>query len=171
MANITYRHAIPTLADIPNSTTVKSEPLTLEEIDANFKSLDNAIAETVNVAGTIPTSIKNTSNVFTKNQSVAPVSPSIVSGSVSTNSSLSNNFRIVLTANVYINKPSNLTDGMILNFFFKQVGGPWTVTYHPSFLFPNGTPPVHSAKVDFMSCYYDATDDVLCCNLLKNYNV
>lgn len=171
MANITYRHSIPSINDIPVSNVVKEEPLSLEEIDINFRSLDNGIAQTVVLAGGIPATIRNTVNVFSKNQSVAPVNAVLSSGNVIIDASLSNNFKITLNNNYYMPKPTNLTDGMILNFYIKQngVGGPWNINYASQFLFVDGVPPTHSANPDYMTCYYDATDDVLVCNLLQNF--
>jgi hypothetical protein len=51
MANITYRTPIPTP---PASTTVKNAPLTHEEIDGNFKSLDNSVADLTAVVQQVP---------------------------------------------------------------------------------------------------------------------
>jgi hypothetical protein len=50
MANITYRNS--TTPTLPTSNTAKGTLLTFDEVDGNFKSLDNAITT---VAATVPT--------------------------------------------------------------------------------------------------------------------
>lgn len=113
-----------------------------------------------------------TTNVFTKNQSVAPVV--LVSGAtVAVDASLSNNFRLTLAANATLANPANLTDGMVLNFYFRQdaVGGR-TLAYGTKYTFLSGSAPVLSTAanaVDFMSCYYDGPSDKLICSLGKGF--
>ena len=109
-------------------------------------------------------------NVFTKNQSVAP--SILTSGaSIAVNAGLSNNFRLVIGVNATLANPTNLTDGMVLNFRIKQdATGSRTLAYGTAYKFPGGTPPALSTganAVDFISCYYDGTDAVLACNISK----
>jgi len=112
-------------------------------------------------------------NVFTKNQSVAP--SALISGSsIATDASLSNNFKLVLGANATLSNPTNLTDGMVLNFRIKQdATGSRTLAYGSKFKFPGGIAPLLSTApnaVDLLSGYYDSTDDTICCNLSKGFS-
>jgi len=113
-----------------------------------------------------------TINVFTKNQSVAPVV--LASGAVvAVDASLSNNFRLTLDTNATLSNPKNLTDGMVLNFYIRQDGvGGRTMAYGSKYTFPSGVIPTLStaaSAVDFMSCYYDSTSDKLLCSMGKGY--
>lgn len=111
-------------------------------------------------------------NVFTKNQSVAPAA--LVSGAnVVVNAALSNNFKLVLAVNAVLDNPTNLTDGMVLNVRIKQdATGGRTLAYGTAYKFPGGTAPVLSTTVnavDLMSCYYDSTDGTLACSMSKGF--
>lgn len=46
MANITYRNS--TTPTVPEGTTAKTTPLTIDEVDGNFKSLNDAKMEKSN---------------------------------------------------------------------------------------------------------------------------
>lgn len=111
-------------------------------------------------------------NVFTKNQSVGP--SALTSGAtIAVDASLSNNFKLVLGVNATLSNPTNLTDGMVLNFRIKQdATGSRTLAYGTIYKFPGGAAPALSTAanaVDLMSCYYDSTDGALACNLSKGY--
>lgn len=113
---------------------------------------------------------EGTVNVFTKNQSVAAVS--LGSGvSPAIDAALSNNFKITLGANNTLVDPTNLTEGMILNFAITQdATGGRTLAYGSLFKFPGGTVPTLSTAAnakDFMSCYFDG--GVLLCSLNKGF--
>jgi len=115
---------------------------------------------------------ETTVNVFTKNQSVLPVilTPGVT---VNTDAALSNNFTLTAAQNFTLANPTNLTDGMILNFRIKQdATGGRVVTWGSKFKFPGGTAGVLSTTanaVDFMSCYYDGPSDTLDCVLNKAF--
>ena len=115
---------------------------------------------------------ETTVNVFTKNQSVRPVilTPGVM---VNTDAALSNNFTLTAAQNFTLANPTNLTDGMILNFRIKQdATGSRVVTWGSKFKFPGGTAGVLSTTanaVDFMSCYYDGPSDTLDCVLNKAF--
>ena len=115
---------------------------------------------------------ETTVNVFTKNQSVLPVilTPGVT---VNTDAALSNNFTLTAAQNFTLANPTNLTDGMILNFRIKQdATGSRVVTWGSKFKFPGGTAGVLSTTanaVDFMSCYYDGPSDTLDCVLNKAF--
>lgn len=113
----------------------------------------------------------STVNVFTKNQSVTPVV--LTDGAtIAVDAALSNNFRVTLAGNRTLANPTNLTDGMVLNFKIKQDGtGGRTLAYGSKYKWSGGTAPVLStaaAAVDFISAYYDGADDILICNLVKD---
>jgi hypothetical protein len=102
-------------------------------------------------------------NVFQKNQSVTPINNNSVSGTITPNAALTNNFNYTILGNTVIANPDGLTDGMILNFYIKMGGaGSYTVTFGSKYKFT--TVPTISTTTnskDFMSCYYVASDDVL----------
>lgn len=103
-------------------------------------------------------------NVFTKNQSVAPVTAS-VSGTYTADASASNNFEITLTGNLVLANPTNLVAGMVLNFELLEDGtGTHTITLGSLFKFPGGTVPtwiITANAKNFISAYYDGA--VLLC--------
>lgn len=110
--------------------------------------------------------------VFTKNQSVSP--NGLTDGAtISVDASLSNNFKVTIAGNRTLANPTNMTDGMVLNFRIKQdATGSRTLAYGTKYKFPGGTAPVLSTAanaVDFMSCYYDSTDDTLACVMSKGF--
>lgn len=104
-------------------------------------------------------------NVFAKTQSVTPQINATATGTVTPDASLSNNWRLTLTGNLTLANPTNLTDGMVLNFRLKQdATGGRTHTFGSKFKWPAGTQPVWvttANAVNFFSCYYDAGDDIL----------
>jgi hypothetical protein len=116
-----------------------------------------------------PVGTVGTLNVFTANQSVAPV----VLSSGAVDAALSNNFRLLMQADGVLANPGNLTNGMVLNFCVEQdATGGRLLAYSSKYKFPAGAVPVLSVAagaVDFMSCYYDAAADALLCNMSKGY--
>lgn len=99
-------------------------------------------------------------NVFQKNQSVAPVIVS-TSGTYTPDASLTNNWQITMTGNLTLANPTNLTAGMMLNFCLDEDGtGGRTITLGNLFKFDSGTVPTWittaSAK-NFISGYYDGS--------------
>jgi hypothetical protein len=113
----------------------------------------------------------STTNTWTKAQSVTPVLNVTATGTITPDATASNNFSYVLTGNLTLANPTSPTDGQILNFRFKQdATGSRTLTCGSAFKFAGGTSPILSTAanaVDFMSCYYDATDATYSCSLLK----
>lgn len=71
-----------------------------------------------------------------------------------------------------VGNPTNLRDGMALNFKLKQdATGSRTLAYASKYKFPGGTAPTlttTASRTDLLCCLYDSTDDVLMCNLLKD---
>jgi hypothetical protein len=109
-------------------------------------------------------------NVFAKNQSVTPITLTDAT-TIAVDASLSNNFKVVLGGNRTLGNPTNLTDGMVLNFKIKQDGtGSRTLAYGSKYKWASGTVPVLSTAInaiDFFSAYYDSTDDILIGNFVK----
>ena len=127
---------------------------------------------TVTIPATTGTvALRETANVFTKNQSVTPVALT-ASTTVTVDVSLSNNFKLTPTSNFTLANPTNLTDGMIVNIRFKQGATPYTIAYGTKFKFPGGTAAAltaSSSAIDFLSMYYDSTDDRLECVMNKRF--
>lgn len=126
--------------------------------------------QTLNQAAT------NTTNVFTKNQSVASVAL-IPGASVAVDASLSNNFTLAIGANATftLQNPTNLTDGMVLNFVLVQdATGGRAVTWGSKYKFPGGAAftglSTTGNAIDFVSCYYRASTDQMYCVLNKAYS-
>jgi hypothetical protein len=110
--------------------------------------------------------------VWEANQRVAPVA--LVSGAtVNTDAALSNNFTLTAAHTFTLANPTNLADGMVLNFLIKQdATGSRVATWGSKFTFPGGADGVLSTAanaVDFMSCYYDGAADKLICVLNKAF--
>ena len=96
-------------------------------------------------------------NVFTANQSVAPVS--LVDGAnIATDASLGNNFEVTLGGNRTLDNPSNATGGMVCNWVIRQDGtGGRTLTFGSAFDFGTAGAPTLSTGAnvaDFFSAYY-----------------
>jgi len=119
---------------------------------------------------------RTTVNVYTKNQSVLPVQMANAS-TVPIDASLSNNFKTVSTGfsqSFTLQNPTNLTDGMVLNFRFRQdaTGGRVMTPGSKYKGAGGGSSLVLSTApnaVDFMSCYYDLDSDTLDCVLNKAF--
>ncbi|MES2942926.1 MAG: hypothetical protein V4772_08660 [Pseudomonadota bacterium] len=105
-----------------------------------------------------------TSNVFAGNQSSLPVSLTS-STTIATNAALSNNFKVTLAHNTTFANPTNMTDGMVLNYKIKQdATGNRTAVFGSKWNFGAAGVPLlgtTAGSIDFISAYYDADDDVL----------
>lgn len=102
-----------------------------------------------------------------RNHRVTPVT--LTDGAnIAVDASLSNNFKVTLGGNRTLDNPTNLADGMVLNFVIKQDGtGGRTLAFGSKYDFGDaGTPTLTSGanKIDFMSCYYDSAADKLLCS-------
>lgn len=100
--------------------------------------------------------IKAKVNVWTKNQSVTPVTLTS-STSIATDATLSNNFYLLLAHTGILNNPSNATDGMILNYTIVVDGtGGRVLTLDSDFVPYDGSPALLSTAdaVNLLSCHY-----------------
>lgn len=105
-----------------------------------------------------------TANEWTANQRVKPVT--LTDGTqIATDASLSNNFRVVLGGNRTLDNPTNLADGMTLNWVIVQdATGSRTLTFGSAFDWGGGAAPFLSTAanaIDMVSAYYDATSGKL----------
>lgn len=117
----------------------------------------------------ISTQFKLAINVFTKNQSVVPVAL-VDAANIATDASSSNNFRVTLTATRILDNPTNLTDGMVLNWKIIN-GGAFNLTYGSKFKWDGGTAPtltLGAGKVDLISGIYYADDGFILCAMGKD---
>lgn len=115
-------------------------------------------------------------NVWTKNQSV-PFVTLTDGATINTDASLSNNFVInTIGGNRTLANPTNLTDGMVLNWLIKQDGtGSRTLAYGSKFKFfdsigspeENNVLSTGAGAVDLISGIYNLTLDIIVCNLAK----
>lgn len=107
--------------------------------------------------------------VWTKNQCVTPV-PLTDAATIATDASLSNNFRVTLTATRVLDNPTNLTDGMVLNWKIIN-GGAFNLTYGSKFKWDGGVAPTLTSgagKVDLISGIYYADDGFILCAIGKD---
>lgn len=103
---------------------------------------------------------RTTLGVWSKNQSVTVVA--LTSGTtVAIDASLSNNFKLTMTGACKLSNPTNLTEGMVLNFAVDQNGtGGYALTFDTMFKFPGGAVPTWvttAGAKNFISAYYDGT--------------
>ncbi len=114
--------------------------------------------------------------VFTKAQAVARVNLSIVgvppAATVDVDASLSNAFRLVMTANATLQNPTNPYDGQTIRIVVKQNGsGNNTLSYGSAYKFPGGSPPALSTganQIDYLAFEYSGADGFWIGNLLKD---
>jgi hypothetical protein len=119
----------------------------------------------LNDVNTFVYTLKTTPNVWTKNQWVTPT---VLTYAATINSDANlGNFRVILTGNATLANPTNLQDGMMLNYVIVQDGsGNHTMNYGTKFKFVNGagfTLSTAAGAVDMISAYYDGTLDILLC--------
>lgn len=151
-------------ASVPTPASGKSA-LYFESADSLPKYKDDA--------GTVfQFAVQEKQQAFTKNQRTVPVA--LNDGvSITVDAALSNNFKVTLGGNRTLETPSNLADGMVLNFVIKQDGtGTRTLAYGAKYKFPGGTAPALSttiSAVDLMTCMYESAGDILCCVLQKDF--
>jgi hypothetical protein len=102
---------------------------------------------------------------FGKNRYVTPYA--LTDGAtISVDASQSNNFKVTLGGNRTLANPTNLVEGMVLNFCIDQdATGGRTISFGSLYKWPGGTAPTWvttaSAK-NFFSAYYDGS--ILRCN-------
>jgi hypothetical protein len=109
-------------------------------------------------------------NVWTKNQSVTSATIAS-SATLNTDASLANTFVVnTLAVNATLANPTNLTDGMVLNWIIKQDGtGSRTLAYGSKFKFFGGAPTLSTpaSSIDMISGIYNTTLDIIICQFGK----
>jgi hypothetical protein len=108
-------------------------------------------------------------NVFSKNQSVTFVA--LTSGAtVNTDASLSNNFYLLQATNSMLANPTNLTDGMVLNWLVKQSGAGNTMAFGSKFKFAGGAPTITATDgaLDLISGVYKESLDIIVCGIAQD---
>lgn len=133
------------------------------EIVALSQTQSGALTSARVTIATIFAYLRGLLGVWTKNQSVTPVSLTYAA-TVTPDASTSNNFKVTLTGNVTIANPTNPTDGMVLNLVIKQdATGGRTIAFGSKFKWSSATVPtwVTTANaVNFVSSYYDSANDI-----------
>lgn len=111
-----------------------------------------------------------TYNTWTANQRVAPVVLTDAA-TITTDALVSNNFRVTLGGNRTLANPTNLADGMKLNWVIVQdATGSRTLTFGSAFNWGGAGAPVLSTAanaIDMISAYYDATSGKLLATFRK----
>jgi hypothetical protein len=105
-------------------------------------------------------------NTFTKAQTVTPVTLTDAA-TIATDAETSNTFVVTLGGNRTLGAPTNLRDGVVLNWIFVQDGtGSRTLAYNSIFKFPGGTDPTLSTAagaIDMMSGVYIQSLNAIIC--------
>jgi hypothetical protein len=111
-------------------------------------------------------------NIFTKGQSVTPVSLTYAS-TINTDASLSNTFTLVLGGDALLANPTNLNDGEIITWYVAQDGiGSHVLSYGTIFAWVNRTAPtitVGAGSVDLLYGQYFAGAGKILCNWLPDF--
>lgn len=117
------------------------------------------------------TLLRSLGGVWTKSQSVTPVA--LTSGTnVAVDASLSNNFKLTMGGACKLSNPTNLQEGMVLNFTIDQdATGGRALTFDTLYKWPGGTVPTWTTTANaknLVSAYYDGT--VLRCSGAAGYS-
>lgn len=111
-----------------------------------------------------------TYNTWTANQRVAPVVLTDAA-TITTDALVSNSFRVTLGGNRTLANPTNLADGMKLNWVIVQdATGSRTLTFGSAFNWGGAGAPVLSTAanaIDMISAYYDAASGKLLATFRK----
>lgn len=108
--------------------------------------------------------------LWDRNQRVAVVTLTDTTN-IATDASLSNNFQVTLAGNRTLDNPTNLQNGMVLNWAIAQdATGSRTLAYGTKFDFGGVTPVLSLAAgaVDLISGYYHAGADKILCSFRKD---
>lgn len=104
-------------------------------------------------------------NAYQRNQYSVPVDLT-PGASVAVDASLSNNFHLTPEQNFTLQNPTNMANGMTLNFAFTNNATPRTITFGSKYVVVgNSALSTTANKGDFMSCYYHGPSDKLRCVL------
>lgn len=130
------------------------------EILAVSQVVSSVLTSVRTTLSAIQTFFRTTLGVWTQNQSVTPFA--LTSGAaVAIDASKSNNFKLTMTGACELSNPTNLTEGMVLNFAIDQdATGGRALTFDTMFKFPGGTVPTWTTTANaknFISAYYDGT--------------
>jgi hypothetical protein len=110
-------------------------------------------------------------NLFTKAQTVTPVTLTDAA-SIATDASLSNTFKVTLGGNRTLANPTNLSDGVILNWRITQDGtGSRTLAYGSKFKWAGGSAPTlttTAGAVDYIVAQYFSDTDILVGSIIKD---
>lgn len=140
------------------------------EVTAVSQVVSTVLTSVKVTIATIFTYLRTTHGVWTATQSVTPFA--LTSGAtVAIDASKSNNFKLTMTGACQLSNPTNLTEGMVLNFAVDQdATGGRALTFDTLFKWPGGVAPTWvttaSAK-NFISAYYDGA--VLRCSGAAGY--
>lgn len=110
-------------------------------------------------------------NTFTGAQVVTPI-PLTDATTISVDASVGNHFRVTLAGNRTLANPTNLVDGVILNFKVRQDStGSRTLAYGSKYKWAGGTAPTLTTTalaVDYISAHYFSDQDILVCSIIKD---
>lgn len=140
------------------SAVINSAPGALDTLEELAAALGDDANFAATVTAALALKVGNASvNVFSKNQSVAPVALTDAA-TIATDASLSNNFTLTMvTTGRVMGVPTNPTDGMVCNWAIDSGAGGFTMTWASAFDFGGAGAPTHSVAasvVDLVSAYY-----------------
>lgn len=91
---------------------------------------------------------------------------------IATDASQSNHFTVTLGGNRTLGNPTNLRNGVIVNWKVKQDGtGSRTLAYGSKFKWASGTAPTlttTASAVDYISGHYFSDDDIIVAAIIKD---
>lgn len=175
-AVVTIKDASGNVATIfsDNGSTTAANPLTTNSDGEYTFFAANGVYTHEIVATGYASEIISRRTLFDPTISHAVAFTSLTDGTnIAVDASLSNNFKVTLGGNRTLDNPTNLRDGMVLNFKIKQDGtGTRTLAFGSKYKWPGGsTPPLSPAAnaVDLICAQYDSGDDILLCNMLRAF--
>jgi hypothetical protein len=154
------------------SELVPANALDGTELIETSQTQSGSITSARSTINAIATFIKSLTSPWTKAQVVAPVKNATATGSVALDFTSSNSQRLLVTGNLTLANPtlaaSSGSDGVVVNVYLKQdATGGRTFTFGTKYKWPGGAAPTWITTpnaVNFISMYYDATDDIVVCN-------
>lgn len=145
-----------------------------QELTGGLTYLSSSYSGTFNLTGNLlVTGAINTTqtNTWNKPQIGAITTYNNASGSTTIDLAASNNFKLVLSGNVTLQNPSNITEGQSgLITIVQPAGTYYTMSYGSFWKFPSGsvkTLTTTSGAIDALA-YYVASSSFAICNLLGN---
>lgn len=157
---------------------VQTLPSAVDQITADVEAAqataDQAIIDAATAQGTANTALSNAATAQATVNALAQrdvPSPLTDAPNIAVNATAHNSFSVTLGGNRTLDAPSNLADGMLLNFAIRQdATGGRTLAFNAIYDFgAAGTPTLSTTAsvVDYVMGYYDATSNKILASFRK----